>query len=181
MPLPASLSARRIGLVAGLLASAWGGAAPAAEFEFGPYRIIVQADTSGVMTTTNYEVSVADSELTLTRLIAPHPGRLSKSYVADLDRDGDFEVVVAFSHSEGQQTGVHLYTWEDYLLKPLPVAALEASQREGYRGGDEISVVDGELVRIFQIHQQVDGHWQPTAAQRRLRYALREARWVADR
>ncbi|MEX2481817.1 MAG: hypothetical protein WD928_13245 [Gammaproteobacteria bacterium] len=181
MPLPAPLSACCIGFVAGLLACAWSGAAPAVEFEFGSYRIMVEADTSGVMTTNNYEISVANPELTLTRLIAPHPGRLSKSYVADLDRDGAFEVVVTFSHSEGQQTGLHLYTWEAYLLQPVRVAALEGPQLEGYRGGDEFAVVDGELVRVFQIHQLVDGHWQPTAAQRRLRYALREARWVADR
>jgi len=152
----------------------------AAGFEYGPYRIEVQANTDALMSTTDYEITVANEELTLTRLLAPFEGSLSNSFVTDLDRDGAFEVVVTFSHDEGQQTGIHLYRWKDYLLEPVVVAGLDDVQSAGYRGGDEFAVIDGVLVRVFQVYEQNGEAWQATAAQRRLRYALQESRWIAD-
>lgn len=159
-----------------------GGAVPAwgASFDHGPYHIEVHANTDALMSTTDYEITVANEELTLTRLLAPFEGTLSKSFVTDLDRDGGFEVVVTFSHDGGQQTGLHIYRWNEYLLEPVAVAGLDDVQRSGYRGGDEFAVIDGVLVRIFQVYEQAGDVWQATAAQRRLRYALQESRWVAD-
>ena len=162
------------------LALACAPAAGAAEFDFGPYHVSVAADQSQVMTTTDYQIVVANDELVLTRLTAPYEGRLSHSFVADLDRDGSFEVVVTFSHEQGHATGVHLYTWNEYLLEPLAVAPLAPADAVGYRGGDEFAVVDGALVRIFQVHEQRDEVWQPTAAQRRMRYSVAEARWIRE-
>lgn len=152
--------------------------AAAAEFVHGPYRITVTADTSGVMPTPHYEVTVADADLLLTRLLAPYAGTLSKSFVADLDRDGRFEVIVTFSHASGQQTEMRLFSWQDdNRLAPVAVGELDDAQRAGYRGGDEYALVDGEVIRVFQIYAREGESWQPTAAQRRLRYAFREARW----
>jgi len=152
----------------------------AAEFDFGPYHVTVAADQSQVMTTTDYQIVVANDELVLTRLTAPYEGTLSHVFVADLDRDGSFEVVVTFSHEEGHATGVHLYTWNEYLLEPISVTALDPADAVGYRGGDEFAVVDGALVRIFQVYEQRDEVWQPTAAQRRLRYSVAESRWIRE-
>jgi hypothetical protein len=154
--------------------------AQGASFDHGPYHIEVQANTDALMSTTDYEITVANEELTLTRLLAPLEGTLSKSFVTDLDRDGGFEVVVTFSHDEGQQTGLHIYRWKEYLLEPVAVAGLDDVQSIGYRGGDEFAVIDGVLVRIFQVYEQTGDAWQMTAVQRRLRYSVQESRWVAD-
>jgi hypothetical protein len=118
--------------------------------------------------------------LVLTRLTAPYEGTLSKRFVTDLDGDGDFEVVVTFSHDQGRATGMHLYTWNEYLLEPVEVAPLATADAQGYRGGDEFAIVDGALVRVFQVYAERDDVWQPTAAQRRLRYSLRESRWIRE-
>lgn len=155
--------------------------AAAAEFDFGPFHVSVAADTSGVMTTSDYQVVVSDPERVLTRLTAPYQGTLSKSFVVDLDRDGSFEVVVTFSHDQGHTTGIHVYSWNEYLLEPVAVAPLAADDAVGYRGGDEFAIVDGAIVRIFQVHEERDDVWQPTAVQRRLRYSLAESRWIREK
>ncbi|MGE0482729.1 MAG: hypothetical protein AB7Q81_01170 [Gammaproteobacteria bacterium] len=155
-------------------ASAAGG-----EFDFGPYHLAVFADTSAVMTTTDYQITVANEELILTRLTAPFEGTLSKSFVDDLDGDGNFEVVVTYADDQGRRTGLDVYRWREYLLEPVRLAALEAAQAAGYQGGDEFAVVDHTLVRIFQVYEQAEGGWQPTAAQRRLRYSFADGHWVA--
>ncbi|MCP5199454.1 MAG: hypothetical protein H6977_05550 [Gammaproteobacteria bacterium] len=149
-------------------------------FDFGPYHIEVFADADAVMTTTDYQITVANAELTLTRLTAPFEGTLSKAFVADLDGDGNFEVVVTYADEQGHRTGLDVYRWQEYLLEPVRLAALDADQEAGYQGGDEIAVVDGRLVRIYQVYEQIDGAWQPTAQQRRLRYSFEGSRWVAE-
>jgi hypothetical protein len=149
------------------------------DFDFGQYHIAVFPDTAAVMTTTDYQITVANEELTLTRLTAPFEGTLSKSFVADLDGDGNFEVVVTYADDEGRRTGLDVYRWREYLLEPVQLAALDAAQTAGYQGGDEFAVVDGALVRIYQVYEQSEGAWQPTAVQRRLRYSFPDGHWVA--
>ena len=67
--------------------------------------------------------------------------------------------------------------WND---QPIAVTPLDPADAVGYRGGDEFAVVDSTLMRIFQVHEQRDEVWQPTAAQRRMRYSLAEARWIRE-
>ncbi|MGR8921229.1 MAG: hypothetical protein ACU85V_16560 [Gammaproteobacteria bacterium] len=169
---------RRAGLVASLLLASLGVAAES--HTFGVYRINVDADVSEVISATEYQVTVENEELLLTRLTAPYDGKLSRSFVADLDRDGGFEVVVTFTHSDGERTEAHLYSWNEYLLEPQQLASLDAGDVEGYRGGDEFAVTDGQLVRVYQIYELAQGEWQPTARQRRLRYSFEQARWVPE-
>jgi len=152
----------------------------ATEHEFGDLNINVAAEASSAAMATDYQITVADTELTLTRLTAAYQGTLSNSFVADLDNDGAFEVVVTFSFANGHDTGVHLYSWTGHLLEPRKVAELNAAQVVGYRGNDEFAVANGELVRIFQLYEEVDGEWQPTAGQRRLRYSVDGGKWLGE-
>ena len=67
-----------------------------------------------------------------------------------------------------------------WVILPMALLALGMMAIAGYQGGDEIAVVDGRLVRIYQVYEQIDGAWQPTAQQRRLRYSFEGSRWVAE-
>ena len=153
---------------------------PAAQHAFGAFNIHVAADSSDVTTSTDYQITVENDELLLTRLTAAHAGTLSNSFVTDLNKDGAFEVIVTFSFADGHDTEVHLYSWNDYRLQPHKVAALDATQRTGYQGNHEFAVANGEFVRIYQIYEMSNGEWQPTAQQRRLRYSFDETRWLSD-
>ena len=166
-----------IGFLSGLVC----GATDAAEHQVGELLVKVNADQTSDSGRPNYQITVEDAELVLAKLIAPFEGTLSNSFVADLNRDGQFEIIVTFSANDGLDTGLHVYSWsEGYLLKPHKVTALTEAQRSGYRGGDQFAVRDNELLRIYQVYENTDGQWQPTAEQRKFRYQLSEAIWVEE-
>ena len=166
---------------AGLLAAALAvgsGTALAAEHRYGNYRITVTADSAATPFVPEYQVTVEDADMLLTRLRAPYDGTLSNSFVADLNKDGRFEVVVTFTHADGLETEVRVFSWNASLLEPIRLAELDAAQQQGYRGGDEFAISNGELVRLFQIYEQVGGAWTATASRKRLRYAFATAKWI---
>lgn len=165
-----------VGVLVGGLTVCGGGAA--AEHAFGGYRVTVTADADASSFAPEYQVTVEDADMLLTRLRAPFEGTLSNSFVADLNADGRFEVVVTFTHADGLNTEARVFSWNASLLEPIPLTALDPSQLEGYRGGDEFAVSNGELVRLFQVYEQVDGTWTATASRKRLRYSFAAAKWV---
>jgi hypothetical protein len=152
--------------------------ADAGEHAFGEFVINVRADGTGGEPATDYQVTVENAELLLTRLSAPLAGNLSNSFVADLNRDGRFEVVVTFSHDAGARTEVDVYSWNQHLLEPVRIAELDEAQKAGYRGGDEFAVREGQLVRMFQVYEEIDGQWSATAARRQLRYSFDDGKWA---
>ena len=148
------------------------------QHQFGTYRVTVMPDATAVLSEADYQVTVETEELLVSRLTAAYDGTLSNSFVADLDGDGEFEVVVTFSHPDGYESDIHIYSWDEYLLQPLAVAKLDDAQRLGYRGNDEFAVQDGQLVRMFQVYERIGGDWSPTADRRRLHYSFEHARWT---
>jgi hypothetical protein len=147
---------------------------------FAGFTVAVTPDLDPTSSGPQYEITVRDADLVLARLSAPYSGSLSKSFVADLNRDGGFEVVVTYTQAETQATVIKVFTWKDALLQPLKLAELDEQQMQGYRGDDEVAVIDGKLVRLFQIYEPRDGGWAATALQRKLHYAFEGSRWVAD-
>ena len=158
------------------------GAVDAAPQQFGDYTVAVAADPAAAtgVKALAYEITVENTGLTLARLTAPYHGTLSNSFVADLNHDGAFEVVVTFSDEGGHATDVKVYSWKGDLLQPLKVAELAETQRQGYRGDDEFAVTDGKLIRVFQVYEQHGSEWTPTANRRKLHYSFEDPRWVSD-
>lgn len=150
------------------------------EYQFGDFFVTVTPDASSVLSGADYQVTVATEELIVARLTAPYRGTLSNSFVGDLDSDGEFEVIVTFSYPEGDESTVHLYSWDEYLLKPVRVAQLDEMQRQGYRGNDEYAVQNGRLIRMFQVYEQVAGKWTPTTERRRLHYVPGQSVWMSE-
>lgn len=147
---------------------------------FAAFTVAVTPDPDPSASGPQYQITVRDSDLVLARLSAPYSGSLSKSYVADLNHDGAFEVVVTYTQAETQATVIKVFTWKNELLQPIKLAELDDQQKQGYRGDDEVAVVAGKLVRLFQIYEARDGGWAATATQRRLHYGFDSNRWVVD-
>ena len=124
------------------------GAAPAQQF--GEFTVAVAAEPAG--TQQAYQITVEHDGLPVSRLSAPYRGILSKTFVADLNHDGGFEVVVTMADDQGHATEVKVFSWQSELLQPLKLAQLEKEQQQGYRGEDEFAVADGKLIRVFQIY-----------------------------
>lgn len=147
---------------------------------FGNYTITVAADPESTLSSAEYQVTVRNEELLLSRLSAPYSGSLSNSFVADLNGDGAFEVVVTYTEAATHHTAIKVYSWQGDLLQPLKLAELDEQQRQGYRGDDEVAVIDGKLVRLFQVYVQQNGEWAASTAQRRLHYSFDSSRWMTD-
>lgn len=147
---------------------------------FGNYTITVAADPESALYGAEYQITVRNEELLLSRLSAPYSGSLSKSFVADLNGDGAFEVVVTYTEAATHNTAIKVYSWKDDLLQPLKLAELDPQQQQGYRGDDEVAVIDGKLVRLFQVYVLQNGEWAASTAQRRLHYSFDSSRWMTD-
>ena len=147
---------------------------------FAAFTVTVTPDPDPTSSGPQYQITVRDAERVLARLSAPYSGSLSKSFVADLNRDGAFEVVVTYTQADTQATVIKVFTWKADLLQPIQLAALDDQQGQGYRGDDEVAIIEGRLVRLFQIYEPRDGGWAATAAQRKLHYAFDGGRWVAE-
>jgi len=166
-----------IALCVALCALAYDVVANPSNHQFGEYVVTVAPDSSATLSAADYQVTVQNAELLLARLTAPYQGRLSNSFVADLNRDGGFEVVVTYTSNAGEHTGIKVYTWKDSLLQPLAVSGLDTAQSTGYRGHDEVAVVEGQLIRMFQVYAEHNGEWEPTSERRRLAYSFEHGRW----
>lgn len=153
--------------------------APSA-LQFGDFTITVGADGAGTESAPAYQITVEREGLPLSRLTAPYHGTLSKHFVADLNRDGGFEVVVTFTDNGGADTQVRVFSWKSDLLQPIRVSGLADAQQTGYHGGDEFAVADGKLLRVFQVYERQNETWVPTAGKRKFRYAFDEGRWVGE-
>ena len=150
------------------------------QHQFGDYLVTVMPDASAVLSEADYQVTVETPELLVSRLTAAYDGTLSNSFVADLNGDGEFELVVTFSYPDGHESDVHIYSWSEYLLQPVRVADLDDTQRLGYRGNDEFAIQNGQLVRMFQVYEESEGGWSPTTDRRRLHYSFEHARWAIE-
>lgn len=147
---------------------------------FGDYTVTVAPDPESTLSAAEYQITVRNAELLLSRLSAPYSGVLSKSFVADLNHDGAFEVVVTYTEATSHATAIKVYSWKDNLLQPVKLAGLDEQQSRGYRGDDEVAVKDGKLLRLFQVYEQQDGDWAATTAQRKLHYSFDSSRWMTD-
>lgn len=147
---------------------------------FGAYSVTVAPDPDSTLSAAEYQITVRNEQLLLSRLSAPYSGTLSKSFVADLNHDGAFEVVVTYTEAATHATVIKVYSWKDDLLQPIKLAELDEQQKQGYRGDDEVAVTDGKLLRLFQVYELQNGEWSATPSTRKLHYSFDSSRWMTD-
>ena len=85
-------------------------AAASKQHKFSTFTVTVAPDIAATPTAADYEITVENAEFLLSRLTAPYHGMLSNSFVADLNNDGGFEVVVTFTTGDGHDTGIKVFS-----------------------------------------------------------------------
>lgn len=111
-------------------------------------------------------------------------GRVTRADAADINADGSPEIYV-YVQSPGTPPRASLLAYSANRRKSLsqiylPPVTDDAKAAKGYRGGDDLAVVEGYLVRRFPIYRDGDSDATPTGGTRQIQYKLAqgEAGWV---
>lgn len=111
-------------------------------------------------------------------------GHVIGAEAADINADGSPEIY-AYVEAVSGEPGTSLVAYSANRRRSLseiylPPVTDDARAALGYRGRDEMRVVEGTFVRRFPIYRQGDADAKPTGGTRQIQYklALGEASWV---
>lgn len=111
-------------------------------------------------------------------------GTVTDAEAGDLNVDGSPEIYV-FTRSASEPHTATLYAWstnQKRSMTPifLPPVSEDKVNSKGYRGGDEIAVVENVVARRFPIYSEDPAVKEPTGKTRQLQYKLKkgEAGWI---
>ena len=153
-------------------ASAW------RQFEFDGKVISVNADT-GIDGEGGYEILAEQNGLAVARLSVNRVGIMSDAWKTDLDKDGNFEVVVATGQLNGtNKGGVDIHEWDGYKFVSTRSRERIDAERASYDGHDQYKLVDGQLIREFPRFQNDAGTWVPSGETARYRYDMSSGEWT---
>lgn len=119
-----------------------------------------------------------------TPVLMPVAGQVVGAEVADLDVDGSPELYVYVRgpgpELRGSLLAVSANRRKSLSLISLPELGTHQGADQGYRGRDEMAVVENRLVRRFPLYGAGGDAAQPTGRIRQLQYKLTpgEASWV---
>ena len=100
------------------------------------------------------------------------------SWVTDLDRDGNFEVLIlGRSAGSGSFGEIRIFEWDRKELVARPLPELTARQAVGYFGHDKFQVPMNQIVREFPVYKSGDPNSTPTGGTRRLTYWFADKKW----
>ncbi|WP_435892933.1 hypothetical protein [Oceaniferula spumae] len=101
---------------------------------------------------------------------------------ADLNADGSPEIYVFVKGADDKAALVAYGTNNKKSMSPIYLPSLDAGTKnaQGYRGGDELAVVETTLVRRFPLYSDDSVEVTPTGKMRQIQYKLEagEAGWV---
>ena len=105
-------------------------------------------------------------------------GRVENSWVTDLDRDGDFEVIVFTKCAGSGGFGeAFVYEWDEIELEERKLPPLSSDEKIGYMGHDIFKVEDNCLIREFPIYREGDANCCPKGGRRKIIYSFRDNVW----
>ncbi len=111
-------------------------------------------------------------------------GSVKSIEVADINADGSPEIYI-FTTEDGAEKRAGLIAFSANNKKSLSAIFLppiedDKANAEGYRGQDEMAVVEGIIARRFPIYASDPGQLEPTGKIRQLQYKLTpgEAGWL---
>ena len=149
------------------------------EYSHPPYSIQVGCySPDGSMSLTSCRVRISQKKKVLETKTSEVDGQVTGSAVDDLDRDGNFEVLV-FSRSAGSGSygEAKALEWEGGKLRERPLPSLTGQQAKGYMGHDSFEAKDGALVREFPVYRESDPNASPSGGTRRITYRLKNNAW----
>jgi hypothetical protein len=103
-------------------------------------------------------------------------GRLAKVEIDDLNNDGYPDLVVyLYTGDEGVIGMVYAFmSVENKSISPavLPDVMLDGKIKEGYKGHDQFSLLEGMLMQKFPIYKSGDDKDKPTGGTRVIQYQI---------
>jgi hypothetical protein len=108
-------------------------------------------------------------------------GIITRIEVADINADGSPELYV-YGFDGKSQTLLAWSANKKKSLSSITLPDLDAAQSKGYRGGDELAVVEGIIARRFPIYPNDQPESKPTGMTRQIQYKLHagEAGWLLN-
>lgn len=143
-------------------------------------------DHTFVITSTGSEITVTTSgaEIVSEPQVETYDGNVVEAEVADLDANGFPEIYIYVTNNDEQKTGklIAYASNQGKSVTPInlpPIDSVEGAA-EGYRGGDEMRVVENRLVQRFSVYKEGDAEGQPSAGTRQIQWKLEpgEATWT---
>jgi hypothetical protein len=111
-------------------------------------------------------------------------GTVIDAEAGDLNVDGSPEIYV-FTRSASEPQTTTLFAWATNRKRSmtpifLPPVSEDKVNSKGYRGGDEIALVENVIARRFPIYPEDPSANEPTGKTRQLQYKLKkgEAGWI---
>jgi hypothetical protein len=104
-------------------------------------------------------------------------GRLIRSEIDDLNNDGFPDLMFyTYTVNEVKEWSINAYAIvslsnKSFTIAVLPDVLLDAKYKDGYRGHDEFSLLEGALMRKFPIYK-ADDKDVPTGGKRIIQYQL---------
>lgn len=100
-------------------------------------------------------------------------GPIVDVYNSDMDVDGNPEIIIQAKTADTNKfMNIMVYEFNGGKGNKLDFPRLTASQRKGYRGGDNLYVTQGRLVREFPIYDGDTKTAKPTGQKRTLEYNM---------
>lgn len=103
-------------------------------------------------------------------------GRVIKSQIDDLNNDGFPDlVVITISGPRGEFGNAYaIISMSNKSFSPagLPDIQLDPKYKDGYRGHDEFSLLEGTLMRKFPVYKTDDKDNAPTGGKRIIQYKI---------
>lgn len=100
-------------------------------------------------------------------------GPIVNVYNTDMDTDGNPELFIQSKSSDTTHfTKVYAFEFNDNEARKLDFPRLTASQRKGYRGGDNFYIKDGKLMREFPLYDGTGKEAKPNGQKRQLEYSF---------
>lgn len=146
---------------------------PLCKFERG--GLVVAARDAGADGGLGIDIEVADGPLVLTRVGIPTTGRARGCWIADLDADRRFEIILAIDEA-GDEVPLRLlrFEWNGALLESPGIAPLDAGQAGLFGGGERVEIRSNHLLRSFASRLQ-NGRPGPRL---HFRYAPETGAWI---
>jgi hypothetical protein len=129
----------------------------------------------------SYRAEVERPDGTADTIEAQRDGMISGVWLADLDKNGILELVVATSSAgSGTYGSVHVYQRRRGSFAPLGLATLNERQRDGYMGHDVFAVEDDCLYRSYPVYVEGDTNAAPTGGKAVFWYSIADSAWVRE-
>jgi len=101
-------------------------------------------------------------------------GRVVRAEIDDLNNDGFIDLIIyIYSGTNGEYGSAYAFASSEnkaVLTFALPDVLVDGKLKNGYKGHDEFSMMEGTLLRKFPLYNPADSTGKPTGGSRVVQY-----------